>query len=203
MPIVVASPTPVVSLDSAKSFLNISGTASDAELQTFIDAAIALWEGRVGPVSVQTYSEWYDGGRPQIVLRHTPVVSVASITEAFSSALAYTLTAETLDGSAGGDAWGYTLDTETGLITRRATGFVIDFANGRRNVHVTYDAGYSSVPVDIQQGILLLIKHMWATQRGPGSIMGTGGEDYTPGAGFIWPNRVQEIAQAHMVPGIG
>lgn len=202
MPIIVESvTTDIITLDEAKSFLNITSTASDAELADFISAASAAWVSRVGPVAGSPeYSEWYDGGRPEIVLRHTPVQAVTSVTEAYTSSLEYVLNPEVLDGSGGG-AWGYTVDLSAGVVIRRATGVAVPFASGRRNVHVVYTAGYAAVPADVQHAVKLLLRHMWETQRG-GFLTSSGEAEFAPGISYTWPRRVEEIAAAYIVPGI-
>lgn len=192
----------IISLNEAKDFLNEDTTVNDAEISNFITAASTAWVSRVGPVAGSpTYDEWYDGGGPTIALRHIPVQSVTSITEAYTDSIAYTLTADPLDGTGGGGAYGYTLDQTTGLLVRRAVGTPVPFAAGIRNVHVVYTAGYATTPEDVKQAVKLLLRHMWETQRGTIRSPRNTSID-TTGAGFTWPNRVLEIANAYMLPGI-
>lgn len=187
----------VISLNEAKDYLNISSSTSDAELGPFITAASQAWVNKVGPVAGSpTYSEWYDGGGYFISLRHTPVQSITSITEALTATSVYTLNALVLDGTGSSDAYGYTFDQETGLLTRRASGAPSLFAAGIRNIHVTYVAGYATVPEDIKLAIKDLVHDMWQSQR----ATLRGGEVPTPPS--LWPRRAAEIASAYYVPGI-
>jgi uncharacterized phiE125 gp8 family phage protein len=190
---------PIITLAQAKTFLNITGTQSDAELTDFIAAASQVIVNKIGPVSGSpTVSEWHDGGSSRIVLRHQgPLQSVTSVTETYGT-VTYALTGITLDGAPVATAYGYTVDLDRGLIVRRASGVAIPFAAGTQNIHVTYVAGYSTIPADLIQATQLLLKHMWDTQRaakGPGS---------GPGAGdsFTLPRRVEEILAYYTVPGI-
>lgn len=193
----------VVTIDEAKQFLNITVTTFDTELASFITAASQMWINRVGPVGSAAFDEWYDGGVPQIALRHVPIQSVTSVVESYGSTVHYTLTEQVLDGSVSMDAWGYTIDTTTGMLTRRATGVAVPFAPGRRNVHVQYSAGYTAVPEDIKHAVFLLIMHFWQTQRGGSKRPGQGGtDDWRPDFAFTWPSRVEEIAASYRLPGI-
>ncbi|MDA8439839.1 MAG: hypothetical protein M0Z51_13400 [Propionibacterium sp.] len=197
----MADPVDIITLQDAKTFLNIDTTASDAELAEFITAASQMWSSRGLPGnSVGTLDEWYDGGAPEISLRHAPVVSVTSVVETIGT-IAYTLAQA--DPGASSSAWTYSVDPTTGLLVRRAAGIAVAFYPGVRNVHVTYTAGYATVPADIQHAIKLLVKHLWTTQRGGGRRPGAGGgDDTTNMTAYSWPWRVDEIARAYYVPGI-
>lgn len=193
----------IVTLQQAKDFLNITTTTFDSELGGFIDAASQMITNRIGPVSGSpTYDEWYDGGRPQIVLRHTPVQSVTSITESYGAATSYTLTPVTLDSGSVAGSFAYTVDLSAGIITRRAAGVAMPFAPGVQNIHVVYTAGYATVPADLVQATNLLISHMWTTQRGGSKRPGTGGDDWNPSHLESWPPRVEEILENYFIPGI-
>ena len=199
----MADPGDVVTLDEAKAFLNITVATFDVELAGFVTAASRMWVNRVGPVASSVFTEWYDGGVPQIALRQTPVLSVTSVVESYGSTTRYTLTDQPLTGDGPTNAWGYTIDMQTGLLTRRATGVAVPFATGRRTVQVVYTAGYAAVPEDIKHAVLLLIMHLWATQRGGSRRPGQGGtDDWRPDFAFSWPSRVEEIAAGYRIPGI-
>lgn len=191
----------VLTTDETLQFLNMQTGDYVGELQSYMDAAEAMWVSRGGPIASTSYTETHDGGGPQIVLRNRPVLAVSSLIESFGPK-AYTLTAQSIDGTGTLTSWGYTLDTSTGTITRRAMGSAINFVSGLRNISVTYTAGYGTVPADIRHALLLLVKHMWETQRGSNRRQNGGLGDSVP-TGFMWPNRVTEILIAHTLPGIG
>lgn len=197
--------TQIVTTADIKAFLNIptTDTSFDTQLGLFVDAASQMIVNRIGPVAGSpTYDEWYDGGSPSIVLRHTPVQSITSITESYGSSAVYTLTAQVLDSGSVGGAYGYSGDLSRGLLTRRVSGIATHFAAGLQNVHVVYVAGYATVPADIEQAAKLLIQHMWATQRGGSKRPGQGNDDIYVGLSFTWPRRVEEILSAYYIPGI-
>lgn len=194
--------TDVITLAQAKAFLNITDATADAELPFYMDAAQAMWVNRGYPVGTpaEPVDEWYDGGTDTIVTRSGPIDSVQLITESWGS-VTYTLVEH--DTGTSGYAWAYTVDLQTGTFIRRAAGIATFFAPGVRNVHIQYTPGFTVVPSDIQLAILLLLKHMWSTQRGIGKRPGTGGnDDVAAKEGFAWPYRVQQIADGYPVFGI-
>lgn len=190
----------IVTLAQAKDFLNITTTDSDAELPFYTEAATDMWANRGGPVGSQAFDEWYDGGSDRIVLRTTPIISVTSVIESLGS---ITHELNNVPSGTSGDAWAYTVDLSLGALTRRAAGVAVQFAPGVKNIHVTYTAGYATVPKDVQLAVLLLTKHMWQTQRGIGKRPGMSpADDYQPKEAYSWPNRVEEILAGYKVPGI-
>ena len=192
--------TDVVTLQQAKDFLNITSTSSDSELSFFVSAASQMWANRGGPVGSQTFDEWYDGGEPFIVVRSTPLISVELVTVSLG---AFTYTLQEHATGTSGYAWSYTVDKRTGTFIRRSAGVAIPFENGYRNVHIQYTSGYGTVPDDVQLAVLLLIKHMWTTQRGIGKRPAMGGaEDDVRSATYVWPNKVEEILANYKIPGI-
>jgi hypothetical protein len=159
-----------------------------------------MWERRVGPVESHAYTEWYDGGAQTIVLAKSPVLTITSVIESHGSTVKYTLTNQPLDTATSMDAWGYTIDVDTATLTRRASGVAVPFAEGKRNIKVVYTAGYAEVPADVKHAILLLILHLWQTQRGGSARRPT--DEWRPDMAFTWPARVEEIAASLMIPGI-
>lgn len=198
-------PSDLVSLSTAKAFLNINNTASDSALQTVISTASNMIINRIGPVLASpTLSEWYDGGSVKIVLRKTPVQSIVKITEAWGTSSIYTLNASVLDGSVTDTgSFGYSVDLSAGIITRRASGFAVPFARGTLNVNVQYVPGYISAPPELQEAVNLLIQHLFANQRGGSKRPGLGGDDSGPASDFdAFPSRVEEILSNFYTPGI-
>ena len=193
----------IVTVAEMKTFLNIPTTTSDASISSFIDAASQMIVNRIGPVAGSpTYDETYDGGAAQIVLRHTPIQSVTSVTESYGAQAVYTLTAQVVDSGSASGAYGYSVDLDHGLLTRRVSGVATRFARGLRNIHVVYVAGYATTPADIKHATMLLLAHMWATQRGAQRLPGQGDDLYMPGLSFTWPRRVEEILANYYIPGI-
>lgn len=195
MPTVAAN---LVTRDQVKDFLSISEATNDAKLDSFIAAASQMIQNKVGVLwGTATVDEWHDGGSDRIVLRNSgPIASVTSVLESYGS-IVYTLTQVSLDAAASGNAYQYTVDLNSGLIVRRASGVAVQFAAGIQNVHATYVTA-TTAPADVQHAGLVLIKHLWTTQRGPQGKTGAIPE----GMSYSFPNRVLEILSPYIVPGI-
>jgi uncharacterized phiE125 gp8 family phage protein len=196
--------TDIVGLADTKTFLNIAGYTNDAALQSLITAASDMIALRIGPVAGSpAYDEWYDGGSTQIVLRHTPVQSITSVTESYGGTVTYTLTQVVLDAGSPMGSYGYTFDSSNGLLTRRASGGTIPFPAGTMNIHVKYTAGFATVPSELQTACLLLVKHLWEPRRGGAKRPGLGGNDEASLRDEgDFPARVEEILANFYIPGI-
>lgn len=193
----------IITLSEAKAFLRIEGDGSDSLLPSFISTASQMIVNEIGIVSGSpTAEEWHDGGADRIVLRNAgPIVSVTSVIESFGN-ISYTLTEVDLDSNPGGSAYAFTVDLDEGLLVRRASGVATCFASGLRNIHITYVAGYTTVPADLKHACKVLLKSLWDdSQRAPrgGSAQPT--PSSTPGA---FPLEVQVILNRYGagVPGI-
>lgn len=175
----------VILLADAKAHLNITGSDKDVELQAVLDGAEGAIAERCGPLTSTEVTERVTGGGCGLVVRETPVVSLTSLTPV--NGTAYTVADFTVDKSAGVIEW-----------TSGAR-----FASGRYDV--VYEAGRTSVPDDLKYGILELVRHMWATQRGPtrrpGSPASEGASNTLPGAAYLLPFRVTELIAPHVQVG--
>lgn len=117
-------------------------TYPDTNVDSAAAYVAAVIERFVGTSFVaRSYTETYDGGSTSIVLRQPYVVSVTSVTEN------------------GTTVTGYTLSARDGILERQPTGTYGTptlWLAGRRNIVVTYTAGYStSPPADIKEAALL------------------------------------------------
>lgn len=173
----------VVSLSSAKAYLNITGDQQDGELIDTIDRAEAVLARRVGPLGPEVVTDEVHSGPGPILLRRWPVVS---------------LTSATSDGNAVLDL---ELDTDAGVVYGT-------FSRLARNVRVSYVAGRGTpLPADLEAAVLELVKHLWESQRvsRPGaSRPGFGGSDLNPevemGAHYLLPYRVQTLIEPYLLP---
>lgn len=180
----------IVTLSMAKAQLNIDATATsdDSELQTYVDAATAAVETQLGQVvDQQTVVEQLDfpGSATSFLLRSVPVLSLTSLA--------------TLDGS---QVWAVSpstmyVDSASGLVT------VLSGPPVKGSVLATYQAGYTAVPANFRLAALIIVQHLWETQRGTmGTVMG-GGDDsgYVAGRGFAIPRRAIELLGSQL-PGV-
>jgi hypothetical protein len=159
-------------------------------------------ESFTGPIIQRVEDQWYDGGTPIIMLTKAPVVSVASVTETFGANVIRTLIFQPLDGITPVDAFGYTIDLESGALIRRVSGVAAPFAAGRRNVHVVHTVGRTDVPYNVQEGAKELIRINWQPKRaaswagGPLQQQAADAMSVDQGVirmGFFVPNRVIEL----------
>lgn len=124
-------------LDSLKQRLGVTHDKQDTYFQTLLDGVSAAVEAFIGrKLEAADFVERYNGnGKNRLVLEQWPVISVSSVK---------------INGRAVDD-W----DFDNWLLIRHAC-----FAQGIRNVEVSYRAGYETMPADIQEAVLII-----ATQR--------------------------------------
>lgn len=170
----------VLSLADAKTYLNISTTASDTELQGFIDAAEAAIGARCGPLAATSRTARIDGdGSLSLLLPSCPVASLSTVTPSEGAAVVLT---------------DLHLNPDAGVVTRNdGSSFPA------RYYDVTYSAGRASVPLDLLLAVKELVRHLWETQRGAG--VRPGSRPDVPGASYMLPYRVLELIAAYELPG--
>lgn len=177
--------TDIFTLAQAKKQLNIdlANTDSDAELSdVYIPAVTEVVEDNVGKVIHRSVTEVFDGGRAVLLLTSIPVVSITSVTEAGSVL----------------DAAGYVIDKNSGVLTRVSGVTAMAFLPGIQSVSVLYVAGQAAdvtaVPGHIRLAGLIILQHMWETQRpaaaGPFS---QASDDYDPRYAYSIPRRALEL----------
>ncbi|MEV0149104.1 MULTISPECIES: hypothetical protein [unclassified Nonomuraea] len=163
----------LVSLADARAHLNITTGADDVELAEVVRAATAAVERHVGAVLRRVYVEEHPGGYA-IALHHTPVLSVASASGVLPGVPDLAAADLQVDGSSG--------------VLRRGTGAWI-----AGPVRVTYTAGRAEVPPNVRLATLIIIQHLWETQRGS-ALPRFGGEDtWDPRQAFAVPRRALEL----------
>jgi hypothetical protein len=154
--------TTVVTLAEVKKHLNFrpEDDDDDAELAGFILAAVEAAEFHVGPVTVQTVTDIFDGGQTALVLKRIPTgprsldaartLTITSITEQRGSTIT-TLTTGT----------DFTLNSRIGRIRRLYGGYPQPFAGVLDAVTVTYQTGWAVLPRMLRLGILDLVRYWW------------------------------------------
>ena len=188
----------LLGLDEVKSHLNISPTDTtlDEELRRFIDAGTDLAEQYLGQIlGRRTFTnELYDGGTEFIRIRNPKVISVTSVYEndALVSSSNYVL-----------DYTGQRL-YRIGSGTLYATNSYGYWTAGMNNVSITYVAGYVNPPMAAKQGVLVIIKHLWETQRGAMNVMGRvlGGDELYSTPTYSLPRRAMELLDPTSFPGM-
>lgn len=173
--------TDVVSLAETKLQLNMTDSASDAELAVFISAASEAIEDYVGAVVNRAVTETFDGGTDQILLSKTPVVSVTSVTDNGT-----VLAATSYKASA------------AGVLSRVAGQGRTPFQPGVQSLVVVYVAGRAadtaSVPRRMKMAALIIIQHLWETQRPAGrGPLNQEADDFDPRYSYSIPRRALEM----------
>ncbi len=131
------------------------------------------------------------------MLSWRPVLSVSLVTESYGGGTTYTLTNQDPSG-ASLDSYGYSLDKDTGKLTRRVSGMAARFMAGRNNIRAVYQAGRITTPPNIRNAALELIRFNYVPQQS-GNLTswgrGTSNDTDVEGSmrlGFFVPNRVME-----------
>lgn len=167
----------IVSLTDAKDQTNIPAdvTTDDEELAGFIRAVTEPIERIVGSIVRRTVTERHSGGYA-LALNRPPVLSLIQVAAIRPGGTAPALADLDLDGP-------------TGIVTRLDGGYLPG------PLRVTYLPGRAEVPAHVRQAALLIIQHMWETQRGQMGGVRRGGSDevYDPRFGFSIPRRAQEL----------
>lgn len=195
----------LATLDEFKQAINYktTSTTTDAELQRFLDAATPVVEFITGPVLPRSVVERRDGGGDTVMLRTRPLVSVTSVVE-YRGTTTTSLTEAATPAAAGTNT--FTVNTDTGAITRRTSGGgITTFPAGVDNVVITYSAGLASVPSNVKNAALEQAKHMFQkSQLGGRPQLAAGGvADYTNGWGYGIPNAVREYLEPNRrLPGL-
>lgn len=137
-------------LGGAQGAANLSLHADEsttlAALITAVTKAISKYCRR--NFDEQTYEERYTGqGEQRLMLRHFPILSVASLT---------------VDDVAV-SASDYIIDAERGWLFRSGGWHSLDYG-----IEIEYDAGWSSVPEDIQEACAAWVAALyWQTKKNP------------------------------------
>ena len=191
----------LVSLFDVKDHLRIPSTdrTRDARLVRMIDAIAPVVEGITGPMLQRIYqNETYDGGAWFISLKHRPVVSVASVVE-YRGPIPYTLTQVPTPDL--GTIYSYMFEPPGRIVRRTVGGGITPFPPGADAVFVTYTAGWVTIPNNVREGALELIRiNFQQTELGGRPAWGTDVADTMAGQqmlGFYVPNRVKELLAAN------
>jgi hypothetical protein len=183
--VVPADPGALVSLKDAKDQLNITGDSDDAELMRVLRSVTRPVERIVGSVVRRSWTETVDGGHQKITLQRFPVLAVTQVTE----------NGTVLDTSA------YTLKRDAGVLTRVSGGCATRWRPGVDNLVVTYEAGRVITGDDVRQAVLIILQHLWDTQRGGFNASPRDADTYDPRFGYSIPRRALELL-GEPIPGI-
>lgn len=134
-------PTDLTTLDRVKTYLGLTTNHDDPFLQRMLSASSDfIVEYLSRPIKQATYTEKYDGkGMPVLFLRYRPVISIASLSIAGSTI-----------GSGS-----YSFDDNRVALTSDV------FPRGTMNISITYDAGYATVPPNVENVCIEMTAYMY------------------------------------------
>lgn len=142
----------LISLDTLKEALEITGNEDDSLLRALINRATDIIESYCNGrrfISTAYTNEEYDGkGSDYLNLKHYPVTTLTSIDRRI--------------GDFANPSWGALSNSFYKLIDdgERGPGQVYysgKFVRGVRNYRVTYTAGFATIPNDLQQACITLV----------------------------------------------
>jgi hypothetical protein len=133
----------LATLSEVKELLSIKGADDDAVLSRLITSVSSYIKQELNnPILSAAYTEAYDGtGRDMLVLPQWPITDVTAVT------VSGVPVAESPDGVASG----YIL-SDMAIILLGGV-----FPKGRRNVRVSYVAGFAAVPPEVAQVVTELV----------------------------------------------
>lgn len=136
-------------------------TEYDAEIEDLINACYKMLEAYIHhPLKAADYTEYYDGdGTNTLVLRKYPINTVASIYDDPTREFA----ADTLI-----DSTDYVIDNEEQVGTVRLFQNTTIFASAIKNVKITYNAGYTTIPKDAERACIMLVIYYFNRQDAAG-----------------------------------
>lgn len=195
----------LVTLAIAKEELGVTGSASDTQIQRYVSAASTIFANFCNRIfNKETVADTFDIGRARLqyygeaALQTTrfPIIgSIASLTQAGTALVVGT---------------DYRFDRDAGLLYR-LDGSGLDTSWCGSPVVITYDGGYTAIPLDIQDAITRMVRARWfAKDRDPLAKS----EDVPGVRSVTWwvptgeeagsmPPDVVDIAENYRVPVVG
>jgi uncharacterized phiE125 gp8 family phage protein len=142
----------LTTVEKAKLDIGDAG-ADETLLASLIDAASEMIENHTGRRFAQAaVTEYHDGRGEAFVLLDRPPVDTGETLQVWDDP------GRNYGAGSLVDAEGYTVDAEGGVV-RLDSG---SFANGNRNVKVSYTGGYATVPPAAEQAANILVAVMYA-----------------------------------------
>lgn len=147
----------------------------DNEIEALINACYLMLEAYIHhPLKAADYTEYYDGDSTNsLVLRKYPINSVASIYDDVTREWAADTLIESTD---------YVIDNEEQIGSVRLFQNTIIFSSGVKNIKITYNAGYTTIPNDAARACIMLVSYYFNRQGSEGMTaqsIGGKSESYT------------------------
>jgi hypothetical protein len=195
----------LVSLPEVKEHLNITSANryTDTKLLRWIAGVRPVIEMVTGPIVVQQFDEWHDGGQLYIRLRHSPSTGYGAspvLTPIACSEYIVGVPVEWALAIVGtpdqGQMYSCQFDVRTGRVIRRTAGGAVQpFPAGPNTVHVVYQAGQQTVPANVTEGTLELLRENYRETQavGHGAQAQADVDDTGPPKGYYISKHVREL----------
>ena len=145
--------TSITTLAEVYEFLSISGSPDDDLIQTLIDRKTVEFQSwcRVDSFYVDDYTEYYDGdGSSYLFVKNLPINSIALI-------------ADDSDWVWGADTTGTLTDFR--IVEKNNIVYQSYFNEGLQNIKITYNAGYSSIPLDMKESLIEEVTRLYHRRK--------------------------------------
>ncbi len=205
MAVGVSGTQQLVSLPTVKDHLNIpAGNRSiDAKLLRWIRDVRPVVEQITGPIIVQQFEEWKDGGNLYVSLNHspstgygtTPVLNLMACSE-YIVGVPTEWSLAIVDTPDKGTMYSCQLDLRRGRVIRRTAGGATQpFPAGPNTVHVIYQAGQATVPDNVTAATLEMVRINYRPTMavGRGAQAQADDQDTGPPLGFYVSKRCREM----------
>lgn len=152
-------------LQDFKTYKGISSTDRDAQTSPIVDAVNSLVESYCNRKFTEYVSvpkeEFFDGSDSFVYLEEFPVIEIVSVETSADAGQTYS---EFLE---------YYLDSEVGLLETVNSKPFVNTNFPRRSLKVSYKAGYSEIPKDLQLACLDLVEYYLEEQYTPRKALGS------------------------------
>lgn len=185
----------ILSFADCKAALNIPLTTTqfDDEIRQYNESITAWIEYYCGPVIVATYVDRQPAGGMAMALWRPPIINLLNWPGTSSPMKPVKVYGVAYDLSV------LSVDPFSGIVEHTGG---LPFFYGPYDVQ--YQAGRPIIPMGISMAARIILKHLWAIQRGGAAGSFGAGEEETSmeGFGFAVPNRALEILEPHRSPGV-
>lgn len=181
----------LVSLADTKRLLRVSVATFDDDLRAFNESTAAFIDTYCGPMVPRQVTERYTAGSQSLMLRSVPVYQPVGQPYALTSITPVRSYGVPIDISQ------LSVDMKTGEVVNRIG---LPFWPGEYDV--TYWAGRQLIKPNVLLAAQVILKHLWAQERGGGRPTTTPGaaDDVSVLYGFAVPNRALELLESERTP---
>jgi len=142
--------TAIATVSDIYEFVSVSDSGDDNLIQDLIDRKTVMFSNycEIDSFFIADYIEYYNGrGSEYLFVKNNPINSITNI-------------ADDTDWLWGADSTISSNDYR--IVENRYVVYKYTFADGKQNVRISYNAGYSVIPLDLKQ---ILIEEVWRNYK--------------------------------------